>query len=254
MTKKTNPTQNTHTNKSLLTLGVPLRLIAGAELDDGLVAGHRYSNMSTPGPPPCWRSRDPESKATLLVLLLRRRPTADREGTSTRMATRPVPSTPGPGGTLQRRTVCDTISDFVCVSGERDAFEFAVAFIAETTVGSGNGTAREGRGGEGGVRFVGIRIYVCCIFFSSRGWCVQPSARAVGYTGAGMKQHSHTQHATPRLYCGTSPLSAVHVKFTCRTKNKALRCSLSSLCTYLTYHMYVRLSCLRSNPNCPIHD
>lgn len=98
-----------------LTLGVPLRLIAGAELD-GLFAGHRYSNTSTP---PGWRPpappRDPESNMTLLVLLLRRRPPAPvdegREGASTRMATRPVPSTPGPGGTLQRKTVCDTISD-----------------------------------------------------------------------------------------------------------------------------------------------
>lgn len=97
----------------LLTLGVPLRLIAGAELD-GLVAGPRYSNVLASTPRARSRSRGPESKATLLLLLLRRRLLMDeREGTSTRSATRPVPSTPGPGGTLQRRTVCDTTSDCV---------------------------------------------------------------------------------------------------------------------------------------------
>lgn len=133
----------------LLTLGVPLRLLAGAELD-GLFAGHRYSKISTPGPP-CWRSRDPESKATLLALLLRRRPINERHGTSTRMATRPVPSMPGPGGTLQRRTVCETISDCArrvkCGSrGDR--------------AGSGSGGARgasasAGAGAGGGAGWMG---------------------------------------------------------------------------------------------------
>lgn len=113
---------------------MPLRLIVGAELD-GLVEGHRYSNMSS-----CCRSREPESKATLLVLLLRRRPVNEREGISTRMATRPVPSMPGPGGTLQRRTVCDTISD---CDGRTVRRERCVAVIAETT--REGGTGRDGR-------------------------------------------------------------------------------------------------------------
>lgn len=94
---------------SQLTLGVPLRLSGGAELV-GLFTGHRYSNISTPATP-CWRPRDPASK--VLALLLRRKTADEREGTSTRMATRPVPSAPGPGGTLQRTTVWDTISDFI---------------------------------------------------------------------------------------------------------------------------------------------
>lgn len=117
---------------------------------DGLVTGHRYSNMSTPGAP-CWRSRDPESKATLLVLLLRRRP-ADverEEGTSTRTATRPVPSMPGPGGTLQRRTVCDNISDCVRRQNKDVVVRCGAVRSESERAGSGNENEDEIVNGRG---------------------------------------------------------------------------------------------------------
>lgn len=76
------------------------------------MAGDRYSNTSTPTTP-CWRPLPLEADSKLVLLLLRPKPLllAVRV-VSTRMVTRPVPWMPGPGGTLHRSTVWETISDW----------------------------------------------------------------------------------------------------------------------------------------------
>lgn len=61
----------------------------------------------------------------LVLLLLRRRPPG-RGGICTRMSTCPVPSMPGPGGTLHRSTVWDTISD---CGGEAVLFHILVLVL-----------------------------------------------------------------------------------------------------------------------------